>query len=169
MALTTKVNNSPPDRPAVVARSRADRGLIEARSTQDSAAVPKRAHSRIRRLMLHSVHDLDGRSRAARRAKAVVADLVQALGGTDAVTPAQRQACERAGMFTAIAEDLAARKLAGLSVCGDELFRAEGVARRAVQAILVNRPEPTPAERPGLAIARARWAERAKKTGDDPK
>jgi hypothetical protein len=167
MALTTKVNNSPPDRPAVVARSRADRGLIEARSTQDSAAVPKRPHSRMRRLHLRTMHDIDRRSRAYRRVRAVVVELTQAVGGN--VSPAQRQAIERAAMFTAIAEDLAARQLAGLSVCGDELFRAEGVARRAVQAILVNRPEPTPAERPGLAIARARWAERAKKTGDDPK
>ena len=158
---------SPPDRPGVVGRSSADRGPIEGRSTQDSAAVPKRPHSRMRRLMLHSVHDLDGRSRAARRAKAVVAELVQALGGTDVVTPAQRQAAERAAMFTAIAEDLAARQLAGQSVCLDEVLRAEGVARRAVQAILANRPEPKPAERPGLAIARQRWAEqqaaRAKK------
>ena len=122
-----------------------------------------------RKLRLHTIHHLDGRTHAARRARMVVRELVQVLGGPDAVTPAQRQACERAGMYAAIAEDLAARKLAGLSVCGDELFRAEGVARRAVQAILVNRPEPKPAERPGLAIARARWAERAKKTGDDPK
>jgi hypothetical protein len=159
MALTTKVNNSPPDRPAVVARSRADRGPIEGRSTQVSAAVPKRPHSRIRRLMLHSVHDLDGRSRAARRAKAVVADLVQALGGPDAVTPAQRQACERAAMLCAIADDLAARQLAGLSVTLDEVLRADGTARRAVRAILANRPEPKPTERPGLAIARRRWAE----------
>ena len=118
----------------------------------------------MRKLRLHTIHHLDGRSIAARRARTVARELVQALGGPDAVTPIQRQACERAGMYAAIAEDLAARKLAGLSVCGDELFRAEGVARRAVQAILANRPEPTPAERPGLAIARQRWAEqRAKK------
>jgi hypothetical protein len=116
-----------------------------------------------RKLRLHTIHHLDGRSIAARRARAVVKELVNTLGGPAAITPAQRQACERAGMYAAIAEDLAARKLAGLSVCGDELFRAEGVARRAVQAILANRPEPEPVERPGLAIARARWAERAKK------
>jgi hypothetical protein len=62
-------------------------------------------------------------------------------------------------MLTAIAEDLAARQLAGLSVCLDEALRAEGVARRAVAAVLATKPEPKPAERPGLAIARALWAE----------
>jgi hypothetical protein len=44
----------------------------------------------------------------------VVAELVKALGGTDLVTPAQRQAAERAAMLTAAAEDLTARQLAGL-------------------------------------------------------
>src|SRR5215831_12635532 len=120
-------------------------------------------HSRLRRLRLHTIHHLDGRSIAARPAKAVVAELVKALGGPDAVSPGQRQACERAGMLTAIAEDLAARQLAGLPVSLDEVLRAEGVARRSVQAILANRPEPKPTERPGLAIARARWAEQAAK------
>jgi len=62
-------------------------------------------------------------------------------------------------MLTAIAEDLAARQLAGLSVCLDEVLRAEGVARRAVAGVLATKPEPKPAERPALAIARARWAE----------
>ena len=102
-------------------------------------------------------HDLDGRSRAARRAKAIVAELVQAMGGN--VTLAQLQAIERAAKLCAIAEDLAAPQLAGLSVTLDEVLRAEGTARRSVAAILANRPEPKPAERPGLAIARARWAE----------
>src|SRR5262249_31524806 len=46
-------------------------------------------------LRLKTVADLDGRTRAARRARAVVAELVKALGGPDAVSPGQRQACER--------------------------------------------------------------------------
>jgi len=75
-------------------------------------------------------------------------------------------------MFTAIAEDLAARQLAGLSVCLDEVLRAENTARRSVAAILANRPEPKPTERPGLRIARARWAEadraKAQAKKDDP-
>jgi len=122
---------------------------MEGRSVADSTPIRPRSHSRPGRLRLKTVADLDGR----------VAELVKALGGPDAVSPGQRQACERAGMLTAIAEDLAARQLAGLPVTLDEVLRAEGVARRSVQAILANRPEPKPTERPGLAIARARWAE----------
>jgi hypothetical protein len=71
----------------------------------------------------------------------------------------QRAQIERAAMFTAIAEDLAARQLAGSRVCLDEVLRAEGVSRRAVAAVLASKTVPEPTERPGLAIARARWAE----------
>jgi hypothetical protein len=117
----------------------------------------RRPHSRLRRLRLHTIRHLDGRSIAARRAKAVVRELTQALGGT--VTPMQLQAIERAAMHVVIAEDFAARRLAGEPVSLDETLRAEGVARRGVQAILANRPDPKPTERPGLALARARWAE----------
>jgi hypothetical protein len=60
----------------------------------------------MRRLQLRTVHDLDHRSRAYRRAKAVVRELTEAMGGT--VTPMQRQTLERAGMLSAIAEDLQA-------------------------------------------------------------
>ena len=118
----------------------------------------KRVHSRLHKLRLRTIHHLDGRTRAARRARTVARELLAAFDPA-AVTPAMRQAAERAGMFTAIAEDMVSRKLAGLSVCGDELFRAEGCARRAIKAVLAMRPEPKPQERPGLAIARRRWAE----------
>jgi len=114
-------------------------------------------HSRLRRLRLHTIHHLDGRSIAARRAKAVVRDLVQALGAT--ATPMQLQAIERAAMHVVIAEDYAARKLAGKAVCALEMIRAENTARRSVAAVLASKPDPTPTERPGLALARARWAE----------
>jgi len=143
----------------ITAELPADGRPMEGRSVADSSPIRPRSHSRLGRLKLKTVADLDGRTRAARRARAVVAELVKALGGPDAVSPGQRQACERAGMLTAIAEDLAARQLAGLPVTLDEVLRAEGVARRSVQAILANRPEPKPTERPGLAIARQRWAE----------
>src|SRR5262249_34374342 len=131
----------------ITAELPADGRPMEGQSVADSTPIRPRSHSRLGRLRLKTVADWDGGTRAARRARAVVAELVKALGGPDAVSPGQRQACERAGMLTAIAEDLAARQLAGLPV-----------ARRSVQAILANRPQPKPTERPGLAIARARWA-----------
>src|SRR5262245_2083785 len=141
----------------ITAELPADGRPMEGRSVANSTPIRPRLHSRLGRLKLKTVADLDGRTRAARRAKAIVAELVQAMGGN--VTLAQLQAIERAAMLCAIAEDLAARQLAGLSVTLDEVLRAEGTARRSVAAILANRPEPKPTERPGLAIARARWAE----------
>ena len=117
----------------ITAELPADGRPMEGRSVADSTPIRPRSHSRLGRLKLKTVADLDGRTRAARRARAVVAELVKALGGPDAVSPGQRQACERAGMLTAIAEDLAARQLAGLPVTLDEVLRA-GVARRSVQA-----------------------------------
>ena len=71
----------------------------------------------------------------------------------------QLQAIERAAMHVVIAEDYAARKLAGEAVCALEMIRAENTARRSVAAVLASKSEPAPTERPGLAIARARWAE----------
>jgi len=114
---------------------------------------------RLARLRLRTVHDLDKRTRSYRAAMSVVAELTEALGGT--LTPSQQQAVEQVAMLETIAADLVARQIAGMSVNLDEALRAGNAARRARQAVLANRPEPTPQERPGLAIARRRWAENA--------
>ena len=127
----------------------------------------KRVHSRMRKLRLHTLNDIDGRTHAAARARAVARELINALGGPAVITPVQRQACERAGIYTAIAEDLASRKLAGLSVCGDDLFRAEGVARRAVAAVMAMRPEKSPPP-PFSPMKAMREAARAKATQVEP-
>jgi hypothetical protein len=113
---------------------------------------------RVRRLIaspttLFTVRHLDGRSLAYRRARAIATELAAGFGAE--ITKVQRQAVERAAVLCAIAEDLATRRLAGQPVPMDELLRAEGVARRAVQAILAERP-PQPR---GLQRARARWEE----------
>jgi hypothetical protein len=88
---------------------------------------------------------------------AVVGELTEALGGN--LTPSQRVAVEQVAMLETIAADLVARHIAGLSVNLDEALRAGNAARRARRALLESKPDPEPQERPGLAIARARWAE----------
>jgi len=88
---------------------------------------------------------------------AVVAELTEALGGN--LTPSQRLAVEHVAMLETIAADLVARQIAGMSVNLDEALRAGNAARRARAAVLGMKPEPQPQERPGLRIARARWAE----------
>jgi len=87
--------------------------------------------SRKRRML--TVQHLDGRYRGAKRAKRIARELIAALGPS--ITPIQKQAAERAAMFCAIAEDLAARRLRGEAVSLDEVIRLEGAARRAVERL----------------------------------
>jgi hypothetical protein len=62
--------------------------------------------------------------------------------GWDGITPVQRQMLDRAAMLTALSEDLLARRLAGQPISFDELLRSEGCAKRALKAVLAERPEP---------------------------
>jgi hypothetical protein len=83
--------------------------------------------------------------------------------GWDGITPVQRQAIGRAAMWCAIAEDLTARRLAGQPIPLDDVLRAEGVAKRAVKAVLAERPKPLPAPRfsPMKALREAEAARKA--------
>jgi hypothetical protein len=115
----------------------------------DMVAGPATKRSPKARLM--TVAHLDHRTRASKRACALAAELAR---GWDGITEGQRQDIDRAAAYTAIAEDLAARRLSGERISMDELLRAEGVARRAVRAIVAERPT----KPRGLLRARARWA-----------
>jgi hypothetical protein len=103
----------------------------------DMAADP--AAKRSRKTRLWTAQHLDGRTRGSKRAHAIATELERGWNG---ITPVQRQAIGRAAMWCAIAEDLAARRLAGQLIPLDDVLRAEGVAKRAVKAVLAERPEP---------------------------
>jgi hypothetical protein len=103
----------------------------------DIAADP--AVKRSRKTRLWTAQHLDGRTRGSKRARALAAELAR---GWDGITTVQQQAVERASMLCALAEDLAARRLAGQLIPLDDVLRAEGVAKRAVKAVLAERPEP---------------------------
>jgi hypothetical protein len=103
----------------------------------DIVADPVVKRSRKARLM--TAAHLDRRTRGGKRARKLAAELAR---GWDGITPVQRHAIERAAMWCAIAEDLAARRLAGQLIPLDDVLRAEGVAKRAVKAVLAERPEP---------------------------
>lgn len=83
------------------------------------------------------------------------------LGFRGETTAVQRQSIGRAAVLCALAEDLGARRLAGQPIPFDHLLRAEGVARRAVRAVLAECPM-KPAVPRGLRFARERWEEEAK-------
>src|SRR5258708_40076605 len=106
----------------------------------DIAASP--AAKRGRRLL--TAGHLDRRTRGSKRARSIAAELER---GWDGITPVQRQAIERAAMWCAIAEDLAARRLACQQILPADELRAEGVAKRAVRAGLAERPKPLPPPR----------------------
>jgi hypothetical protein len=129
----------------------------------DIAASPAAKRSPKARLL--TVGHLDGRSRGSKRARAIAAELTAGFG--DEITKVQRQAIERAAVLSVIAEDLAMRRLAGQPVSLDELLRIEGVAKRAIRAVLDECPV-KPARAGGLALARLRWAatEKAKTAGE---
>jgi hypothetical protein len=97
------------------------------------------AVKRSRKTRLWTARHVDGRTRGAKRARAIAAELAR---GWDGMTPVQRQMLDRAAMLTALSEDLLARRLAGQPVSFDELLRLEAVAKRAVRAVLAERPEP---------------------------
>jgi hypothetical protein len=108
---------------------------IAAGSSPDT--LVKRRRNTVRLL---TVGHLDRRTVASRRARVLAAELERDFGG--GITKLQRHAIDRAAALSAIAEDLAARRLAGQPVSLDELLRCEAVAKRAVKAVLAERPEP---------------------------
>ena len=91
---------------------RADAGRIPPRSLPASTALPR----------------VDGRTRAAKRAKRLTADFMAALGGD--VSPVQVVRIKRAVELLVAAEGLRARSLRGEQVDYLELVRLENLANR---------------------------------------
>ena len=135
----------------------------------DIAAGP--AVKRSRKTRLWTAQHIDGRTRGAKRARAIAAELAR---GWDGMTPVQRQMLDRAAMLTALSEDLLARRLAGQPVSFDELLRLEAVAKRAVRAVLAERPEPpapprfSPMKAVREAARKATQAEKEPSSDDNP-
>jgi hypothetical protein len=101
-----------------------------------------------------NISDLDGRTRFARRAKALVRDFVLALGGQPA--PHQVILIRSAAELTAIAEATRAAHLAGKATIND-VVRSENAMARAIRALDI--PD-TVAKPAGLSLddIRARYA-----------
>jgi hypothetical protein len=87
--------------------------------------------------------------------------LVAPCAGGDGITPVQRQAIGRAAMLCAIAEDAVARRLAGQPIPISDVLRAEGVAKRAVKAVLAEEP-PAPPRFSPMKVLREEAAKKAK-------
>src|SRR5438132_8680455 len=113
-----------------------------------------------RKTRLLTAGHLDRRTRGVKRARAIAAELERGWNG---ITPVQRQAIGRAAMLCAIAEDAVARRLAGQPIPISDVLRAEGVAKRAVKAVLAERPEPpAPPRFSPMKVLREEAAKKAK-------
>jgi hypothetical protein len=122
--------------------------------------APNAAAKRSRRLL--TAEHLDGRTRGGKRARALAAELAR---GWDGITSVQRQAVERAAMLTVLAEDLLARRLAGQPIPFDELLRTEACAKRAIRAVLAERPAlPAPPRFSPMKVLREEAARKAQGT-----
>ncbi len=62
---------------------------------------------------LMTLGDLDGRTNAAKNARALIADLESDLGGADHLSAGERAVVARAAISTAMIEDLEAKWVAG--------------------------------------------------------
>jgi hypothetical protein len=86
------------------------------------------------KLRLLGLHNLDGRTVAARRAASLTAAFTQELGGELSVS--QAAAVERAAMLVTIAQDARARRLASdESISLEDLVRVDAAADRAVRRL----------------------------------
>jgi hypothetical protein len=99
-------------------------------SGHDTATIAQRSPPEPKQVL--TVADLDGRTRAVRRAKQLVASFTAAVGGK--VESHQLVAIQRAAELTAIAEQNRALHLAGHRTV-DDVVRADGAAARAVTAL----------------------------------
>jgi hypothetical protein len=117
----------------------------------ETAVVPARKRR------LWTAQHVDGRTRGSKRARVLAAELERGFVGE--ITAIQRQAIERAAMWCAIAEDLAARRLAGQLIPLDDVLRAEGVAKRALRSLGIRIESAAPKPSRALAVRRELWAQ----------
>lgn len=98
---------------------------------------------------LCTIDHLDGRTRAAKRARELAAGFEAELGGV--LTAGQRLAVERAAQLVALAEDARARRLGGdMTVTLEDLVRIDNSASRAVRQLGIQSAAAAPAPPPSL-------------------
>jgi hypothetical protein len=101
----------------------------------DNAEIPAESPpSRQGKQRLCTIDSLDGRTRAAKRARELASNFETELGGV--LTVSQRLAVDRAAALTAISEDAQARRLAGdIGVSLEDIVRTTNAAHRAVKEL----------------------------------
>jgi hypothetical protein len=94
---------------------------------------PRPGRIRRRQARYRNASEVDGRTRAGRRAKELIRQFEVALG--EGITDGQRLAIHRAAVLTAVAEDTRMRRLAGEAIPLDDLVRVDRLAAQAVRQL----------------------------------
>jgi hypothetical protein len=110
-----------------------------------------------------NISDLDGRTRFARRARALAREFITALGGNPA--PHELILVRSASELTAIAEQTRAALLAGdAAVTLNDVVRSENAMARAIRALNIPATAAKPSG-PSLQDIAARYANAAPEAG----
>jgi hypothetical protein len=96
------------------------------------------------RTRLLTLSDLDGRTSAARAARVLLEGILADLGGADSVSAPQRALAARAAALNAIADDLAARALAGDADAADRLVTITNALRRLLRDLSIDHRSSAP-------------------------
>jgi hypothetical protein len=107
-------------------------------------ALPRRARTRKGNARLLTLDSLDLRTAAAQTAHALIAALVNDLGGADRLSAGELQLVTRAALTGAIVADFEARWVAGQQVALADYLAAVNVQRRVLATLgLQRRPRDT--------------------------
>src|SRR6266700_5049064 len=89
------------------------RGTPLGRNGSDARKPRDTLKTRYGQVKLRNLDELDGRTAAAQKARAIVGRLVADAGGPDNITEGMRQLIQRAALLTLFVEDAEARWIAG--------------------------------------------------------
>ncbi len=104
-----------------------DKAPIETSNTTDA------------KMKLRSLADLDGRTLAARTAKALIAELASDMGGADRLSAAERALIHRAALTGAMAEDMETAWLSGRPIDVAAYTALVNVQRRLLTTVGLKR------------------------------
>lgn len=91
------------------------------------------------KVRLLTLDHLDGRTTAARRARALIEELESDMGGADRLSTAERQIVQRAAILGALVEAAEAQALAGHTVSVQELISMIGAQQRLLMSLGLQR------------------------------
>jgi hypothetical protein len=113
-----------------------DATISRSGSDNADAPLPRRSRTRKGKARLLTLASLDLRTAAAQTAHALIASLVNDLGGSDRLSAGELQLVTRAALTGAIVGDFEARWVAGQQVALGDYLAAVNVQRRVLTTLV---------------------------------